>query len=98
MPYIPKDRAFEIIAGLRSTGELPDDVAPGDLTWLLSEMAARYIEKRGISYRVLNDVTGALENTKAEVREHVTEPYEAEKRADQANANPWDRLRDPVSR
>ena len=53
---------------------------PGDLTYLLTVICHKYIEANGKSYEKLNEVVGALENTKLEFARVVIAPYEDIKR------------------
>lgn len=89
MPYIKKGRAEALLEGFPV---VPPDVNPGDLTYLLTESVVAYLEERGISYTTLNDCTGALENTKAELRERITNRYEQNKRRAPGSVDPYEGL------
>lgn len=81
MPYIDKDRAQQFRdAGRRRLDELNSDLNIGDVAWAVTEDVVSYCEQKGISFAVLNDVVGVLENVKAELRERLLQDYERIKR------------------
>jgi hypothetical protein len=53
---------------------------PGDLNYLFSIIVNEYLEKRGLSYQIINDVVGALEGAKLEFYNRIAVPYEQKKR------------------
>jgi hypothetical protein len=77
MPYILKskrslfDRAF---------AAMPPAQDAGDLNYLFSRIAQRYIAAHGESYQRMNDVVGALDGAKAEFQRVIVAPYEDHKR------------------
>jgi hypothetical protein len=74
MPYLHKSRKDE----LRPGADFPA-LAPGDLNFQITEMCLAYIAHNGPSYRVLNDVVGALESAKLEFYRRAVAPYEDDK-------------------
>lgn len=72
MPYIKKTN--------RELLELGDPIrTPGELNYCITEMIKQYVKDHGLSYRVLNDVVGALESSKLEFYRRVVVPYENKK-------------------
>ena len=72
MPYITFDRLNDIDEGSPA-------IVPGELNYLVSELAVKYVETKGLSYQTLNDVSGALTEALAEFRRRVVVPYEENK-------------------
>jgi uncharacterized protein DUF6899 len=65
--------------------ELPGDLAietPGELNYLVTMLAKRYLERHGRSYATINAIVGALECAKAEFYRRVAAPYEDAKAAE----------------
>lgn len=52
---------------------------PGELNYLITMLAKKYVEDRGLNYQTINDVVGALEGAKAEFYRRIAAPYEDEK-------------------
>lgn len=70
MPYIPKERREEIIAG-----DFPENA--GEINFAISAFLNIYVEKRGgLRYEVVNEVVGALECAKLELYRRLAAPYE----------------------
>ena len=74
MPYINNDRR---IVESTEFKDLPTDCA-GDLNYLFTKIAHRYLKKKGIRYQYFNDVVGALEGAKLELVRRFVNPYEDE--------------------
>ena len=75
MPYIkPANRA-----NLNLHLELPHVNNPGDLNYLFTLLALRYVEHNDKSYQAINDVVGALEGCKLEFYRRFAAPYEDSK-------------------
>ena len=71
MPYIDKkDRKYSRIMVA---------VNAGDLNYLFTREIVEYIETKGLSYRTINDIIGALEGAKLEFYRRVAAPYEDQK-------------------
>jgi hypothetical protein len=69
MQYIkPEDRKL--------LDEIPMPVTPGELNYLITRICCDYLVTGKISYKVLNDVIGALECAKLELYRRVVVPYE----------------------
>ncbi len=71
MPYIE--------AQLRPLAEKTGAETPGELNYLFTREIVRYLQLNGVSYRVINDVLGALEGAKQEFYRRVAAPYEDKK-------------------
>lgn len=75
MPYIKQyDRdcfALEL-ANLRPT-------TPGELNYLVTELALKYVDAHGMSYGAINAAIGALECAKLELYRRIAAPYEDRK-------------------
>lgn len=71
MPYIKKEKRDLIIQ--KPDKDLGPIVDPGhidcagDLNFTITWLIKRYLEKKGESYQVFNDVMGALEGAKLEM-------------------------------
>jgi len=72
MPYIPKDRRISC-----PTSGFPYN--PGELNFAITKLMDTYIQEKGLSYRTLNDIVGALEGAKLEFYRRIAAPYENEK-------------------
>jgi predicted DNA-binding protein with PD1-like motif len=71
MPYIKeKDRDYAVNMGAEN---------PGDLNFLFTHEIKKYMNLKGVSYRTINDVIGALEGAKLEFYRRVAAPYEDQK-------------------
>lgn len=75
MPYI--DEASR----KRLTKDPIDMYSPGDLNYNLTQIIMSYVERYpDLSYRIINDVLGALEGAKLEFYRRIVVPYEDNKR------------------
>lgn len=75
MPYIRKadrNRTFCFIADGRA-------LTPGELNYQFTMLAKAYMDYKGLSYSVINDIVGALEGAKLEFYRRVAVPYEDQK-------------------
>lgn len=72
MPYISKEAKYFL-----TVGDHP--IIAGELNYLFTKLAIEYINTNGKTYRVLNDVIGALEACKMEFYRKVVVPYEDKK-------------------
>ncbi len=71
MPYISQDRKNKLALVWQ------DYIAsPGELNYVLTKVCIDYIEEKGVSYWVYNDVMGALECAKLEMYRRVVADYE----------------------
>lgn len=73
MPYISKQAR----TALTWPGCRPS--IPGELNYALTSVINQYVQDRGKSYAILNDVIGALESAKLEFYRRVVAPYEDQK-------------------
>jgi len=77
MPYIK--------AADRDRLALPTSISiqtPGELNYLVTTLALRYLEQHGTSYATINDIVGAFECAKSEFYRRVAAPYEEKKIAE----------------
>lgn len=51
----------------------------GELNYTLADTVDRYLFRRGVNYKTLNDVIGVLECLKLEVYRRIAAPYEDRK-------------------
>jgi hypothetical protein len=71
MPYIHPDRRAQVrVTGATSSGEL---------NYEITAIVNDYLNAKGLSYSVINDIMGALEGAKVEFYRRVAVPYEDEK-------------------
>lgn len=68
MPYVK-------VKVRKSLERFPPDSA-GELNYKLTLEIIAYIETHGLSYRICNDIVGALDNCKDEFRRRIQHPYE----------------------
>lgn len=71
MPYITQDRR-DVLDHIAT--ETPNDA--GELNYLFTMIAKRYLRKHGLRYQRINDLMGALEGAKLELYRRVAAPYE----------------------
>lgn len=76
MPYVPKDRRPGLVPGPYCPADRM--AGPGDLNYVLTEAAIRYVRQRGLSYQTINDVLGALAAAAQEFYRRMAVPYEDE--------------------
>jgi len=75
MPYIrPEQR--------NSIGAKTDPLSPGELNYLITAACHEQIIRKGLSYRVVNEVIGVLECAKLELYRMIAAPYEDKKLLD----------------
>ena len=72
MPYIDKDRRKEL-----ANGDGPMNA--GELNYLFTMLALRYLHDRGERYQHYNDIIGALEGCKLELYRRRIAEYEDSK-------------------
>ena len=72
MPYIHIQRREDFANGAAVTNA-------GELNYMFTLEALRYIDNHGISYSTLNDIIGALECCKQEFIRRIVNPYEDKK-------------------
>ena len=69
MPYIKQEE--------RNGLECVKDIkTPGQLNFYITEALNAYMQSRGLTYKAINDVLGALEGAKLEFYRRVAVPYE----------------------
>ncbi len=70
MPYIRQtDRDF-----LEETQTTSSNC--GELNYSITKLLVAYINKKGLSYQIINDIIGALEASKMEFNRRIVVPYE----------------------
>ena len=75
MPYIKQERRDLIDLGL-----IPETA--GELNFVITSLIVAYQRKKGLSYRTINDIVGALEGAKLEYYRRIAVPYENGKMLD----------------
>lgn len=73
MPYIP-------LSERTRAATVP--LSEGELNYALTRLAVDYLDRRGKSYKAINEVIGALECAKLEFYSRVVVPYEHVKRVE----------------
>lgn len=81
MPYISVDQQ-NMHATVTEAISNADISGAGELNFLLTKLALRYMEINGDRYAFMNDVVGAFESAKAEFQRRVVNPYEKQKAHD----------------
>lgn len=77
MPYIKQEKRDELKNILDQIERLSlIEIGPGELNFLITKLIHQYVEDNNISYKILNDIIGALDNAKEEFRRRVINPYE----------------------
>lgn len=81
MPYIKQENRKNWENGLNTlcTSMETFGVTPGDLNYLFTKLSHFYLDRKGLSYTHLNDIVGALENSKLELYRRKAVPYENDK-------------------
>lgn len=92
MPYISA-RDQERFDSLVKEIDVADIQTPGELNFLLTKLAVRYLEVNGSRYQQMNDVMGALTGAQAEFYRRVAAPYETQKAfdVDQEGKDPYNK-------
>lgn len=78
MPYINPLRRSELEGYTKLNLQIE---TPGELNYLMTCLAIRYLKKAGLSYDVINDILGAFSGASAEFYRRVAVPYEGTKMA-----------------
>lgn len=91
MPYIYDAQAEALLAGR----PIPDASNAGELNFLFSSIAAKYLRENGLKYSTLNDIVGALDSAKAELQRRVVGPYEDTKLMEPKRVDPYKDWIDP---
>lgn len=73
MPYIKKNQREALDVDHVRPG------SPGELNYVFTMIAIRYMSNHGLSYQHINDILGALEGAKLEFYRRVATPYEERK-------------------
>lgn len=71
MPYIPQEQ--------RNVHTRQHPQSPGQLNWAITELIREYLDHKGSSYGVYNEVIGMLECCKLELYRRVIANYEDSK-------------------
>lgn len=80
MPYISKNTRRYLDPLLEPLYRAVDSCEIGDLNYMVTKLAIRYVQSRGIRYASLNEAVGALDSAKAEFQRRMVSPYEDQKR------------------
>ena len=78
MPYITKKRQRELRSRIdgRTVGH---ETTEGELNFILTTIIGEYIIKKGLRYKQINEVLGALQGCTLEFYRRVAVPYEESK-------------------
>lgn len=76
MPYIKNAEKVKFEKGLK---DLPPASSAGELNYLFTKIAHKYLKHHGLKYQYLNDVSGALTNANLELYRRMAAPYEDQK-------------------
>lgn len=85
MPYVDKETRVDL-RGNAIARRIPNN--PGELNFRLTEVVLEYLSYRGLSYQIINDITGALGEVEAEFRRRIVGPYEDQKRIENGDVYP----------
>lgn len=72
MPYIKQDRRIQLV---QNPAEDFIDNA-GEFNFIISSLINNYINQKGKSYAIINEMIGALECAKLELYRRIAAPYE----------------------
>lgn len=77
MPYVTKERKVKLDTRLSRTITHANRMkGPGELNYLVTQLAIAYCKDNGLDYRTINDVMGGLDSARAEFYRRVATPYE----------------------
>lgn len=76
-PYINQFKRDYYDPGLQELGPFID--TEGDLNFVITKLALRFLEDHGTDYATINTIIGVLECAKLEAYARVARPYEDEK-------------------
>jgi len=74
MPYINKQLQRDKF--LQITGLISEETTEGELNFILTTLIGTYVIRKGLCYRNINDVMGALTGCLLEFYRRVASPYE----------------------
>lgn len=77
MPYIKQEDRKRLAGEKHMNGYQIQ--TPGELNFLVSELAQKFLQQHGRSYTTINTIVGALESAKLEFYRRVAVPYEDNK-------------------
>lgn len=72
MPYLKQGDRYYV-------DEYQDPTQPGELTYLLTQVIRKYVNRCGPRFAIFAEVIGCLEATKLEFYRRIVAPYEDEK-------------------
>lgn len=81
MPYIDKEKRIAAIV-------MPE--TPGELNYAITKLVIGYVQRKGLSYSVINDVLGVLSGAGQEFYRRMAVPYENAKLA--VNGDVYDEI------
>lgn len=79
MPYIKRDLRFQFDDAIE---DMTAASTAGDLNYIFTKLALKYLAEHGRNYQHINDVVGALEGAKMEFYRRLAAPYEDTKIAE----------------
>lgn len=77
MPYIKDIERTRLGISYFMHEDYPQNA--GELNYLFTMLVKQYVDKKGLSYQIINDVVGALDGAKVEFQRRVVGPYEDKK-------------------
>ncbi len=87
MPYIPEEAREEIKGQVVvQSRRVPNN--SGELNFSITSIILEYLERQGLYYQTLNDITGALGEVAAEFRRRIIVPYEEAKIVENGDVYP----------
>lgn len=79
MPYIKQEKRDELRSGEFQDTYFLEAETSGELNYLFTITALKYLETKKLSYQTINDIVGALEGAKMEFYRRVAVPFEESK-------------------
>ena len=80
MPYIKPEKRLQFDESINNLVSLlvedGSDSVAGNVNYIVTCLLKRYLEIKGKNYRLLNELTGTLDNTKVELQRRVLANYE----------------------
>ncbi len=78
MPYIDQERRKAIFG--ESIIDYNSDIGTaGELNYFLTCILKEYVDRKGLNYQTINDISGAMTECLAEFRRRIVAPYEDSK-------------------
>lgn len=88
MPYIEQDSRKKFGWIIKS----PEEMTEGELNFCITKLCHEYTKRKGLSYKILNQVIGVLECSKLELYRMVAAKYENKKRLENGSVSKLDAI------